>query len=243
MKQSFIFLAAVASLVVFTQCKHRPEPQLSDKVVVDTVVSETTPFEETARTFLYATAPSGMRRSFCVIAVRNIDDDPYTSFFHYYGVRDEDADTVICVPSFDYDRYDDGHNWQGQLLMGKPHYALSPDLDAVFVVTCVFANSDGWVREYQLFRLDCASLDVELLGDYAGIRIEPEGPVCSVARLTNKDALCTADRIWVMHDVRLDWQGCQLSVDSEEYDYYELERRYATSEEFVLLPGFRRVYE
>ena len=63
---------------------------------------------------------------------------------------------------------------------------------------------------------------------YAGaaIRFTQKGIVIADARLTNEDAECTADEIWVMHDVHFDVNGNKIREDKKEYDYEEMEWRY-----------------
>lgn len=55
------------------------------------------------------------------------------------------------------------------------------------------------------------------------------------ARLTNPDADCTANEIWVMHDVHFDVNGNKIREDKKEYDYKRMKQKYG--EDFVNTTG------
>ena len=140
-----------------------------------------------------------------------------------------------------YDRYHDGHN---MLEDGWPiplYYNVSPDRQSLYVVSRMLANSDGWVTEYQLFKIDCTTLKVEFLADCAAIKTIDDGFTIAVARLTNEDtAHFTYQEIWVMHDEQLDWNGNTISKSKKEYSYEQMVKRYAFDERgFHLVKGFQ----
>ena len=127
-----------------------------------------------------------------------------------------------------YDRYDNGHN---MLEDGWPiplYYNVSPDRQSLYVVSRMLANSDGWVTEYQLFKIDCKSLNIELLADCAAIEATDNGFTIAVARLTNEDtAQFTYQEIWMMHDEKLDWNGNNIGKSKKEYSYDQMIKRFA----------------
>lgn len=55
------------------------------------------------------------------------------------------------------------------------------------------------------------------------------------ARLTDPDADCTANEIWVMHDVHFDVNGNKIREDKKEYDYKRMKQKYG--EDFVNTTG------
>lgn len=158
-------------------------------------------------------------------------------YYHNYGVYNHTLDTAYGV-SFEYDRYDDGNNWYYECTACKPYYAVSPDKASFFTATRVHANSNGWTTEYQLYRVDCATAFSRFIGDFAAIMVTEDGFVCASARLKNREtSKCTADEIWMMHDVHINWQGRITKIDSVEYNVETMARRFETSE-YTYLKGF-----
>lgn len=158
-------------------------------------------------------------------------------YHHHYSVYNHSLDTAYVV-SFEYDRYDDGNNWYYECTACRPYYAVSPDKSSFFTATRVYANSNGWTTEYQLFLVDCATATSRFIGDFAAIMVTEDGFVCAGARLTNRESsTCTADEVWRMHDVHINWQGHITRIDSVEYDYDTMVRRFETSE-YTYLKGF-----
>lgn len=87
-------------------------------------------------------------------------------------------------------------------------------------------NSNGWTCRYSLYRIDLRDFSLKHISDGAAIRFRPREIVVADARLTNPDADCTADEIWVMHDVHFDVKGNKIREDKREYDYAEMGHRY-----------------
>ena len=72
----------------------------------------------------------------------------------------------------------------------------------------------------------------------AAIKKTESGFKIAKCRITNEDtAKCTADEIWLIHDVNIDWNGRVISSDKKEYDYKEMERRYSPR----LVKGFKKI--
>lgn len=121
------------------------------------------------------------------------------------------------------------------------HYIVSSDKKTLYVVTGVHANSNGWTREYQLFKVDCETLKAKFICDCAAIAATDNGFTIAVARLTNEEAAtCTADEIWVMHDEYLDWNGNITRVSKQEYCDACMERKYLQGE-YTFIKGFTEI--
>ncbi|MCQ2246467.1 MAG: hypothetical protein MJZ69_06745 [Bacteroidaceae bacterium] len=69
--------------------------------------------------------------------------------------------------------------------------------------------------------------------------------VLSKARQTNPDtAISTADEIWVMHDVYLDWEGKVVKENKKEYDYNTMSSMCSTpNREFWQVRGFNKTFD
>lgn len=171
-----------------------------------------------------------------VATIRPNDDDE-VHYAHLYYVTNLTKDTSYAIP-FEYDRYNNGTNWYWRCTNNKPYYIVSPDQKSFYSVTRVFASSDGWTTEYQLYRVDFATIQPQFIGDFAAMMVVEDGIICAVARLTNEEtATCTADEEWVMHDILINWKGKIIQISKNEYDYATMERRFETSE-YTLLKGF-----
>lgn len=140
-----------------------------------------------------------------------------------------------------YDRYNEGED---HFEDGFPRmkYLVSPDGKKLYVATTVWANSDGWVTDYQLFLIDCESLSVSMIVECAAIMVTDQGFKIAECRLTNeKEAETTADEIWAIHDVYLDWQG-KIIVDDKEHEYSDtrMVKKYSTKKksDMLLVKGF-----
>lgn len=108
----------------------------------------------------------------------------------------------------------------------------------VYVVGDFKPCSDGWVCRYPLFRIDKNDFSLKFIHAGAAVRFNADEIVVADARLTNPGAECTADEVWVMHDVHFDVDGRRIREDQSEYDYREMERRYG--ENLVNAVGFEK---
>ncbi|MBR1518674.1 MAG: hypothetical protein IJ624_04150 [Prevotella sp.] len=117
-------------------------------------------------------------------------------------------------------------------------YTISPDRRYLYILGYVCANSNGWTVNYHLYKLDCESLKIKEIAKCAAIKKTKRGFMIAKCRITNEDtAKCTADEIWLIHDVNIDWNGRVISSDKKEYDYAEMERRYSPR----LVKGFKKI--
>ena len=74
----------------------------------------------------------------------------------------------------------------------------------LFLVGDFKPNSNGWTCRFPLCRINTDDLTMKYVYAGAAIRFTPKEIVIAGARLTNEDAKCTADEVWVMHDVHFD---------------------------------------
>lgn len=183
------------------------------------------------------TTRAGKKRTFMAV-----NDEGYFKIF-YTDEGDRYAHRIKTV----YDRYDDGTDFYDEGLWATMDYetdrvvgldyTVSPDNRFLYVVGDIRANSNGWIYEYQLFRINCETLEVKIIADAAAIAVTERGFKYAEARLTNEDtATCTADENWVMHDVEIDWEGVRyFFYNGEEYNYDVMTKNYGRT----LRKGFR----
>lgn len=63
----------------------------------------------------------------------------------------------------------------------------------------------------------------------AAVHFDEDGFKVAKCRLTNPDAKCTADEIWVMHNCYYNTEGKELRENTEEDNYAHYFRLLATS--------------
>ena len=144
-----------------------------------------------------------------------------------------------------YGRYEDVPDYFDYLggIPDMSHYRVSKNKRYLYVVTRVHANSNGWTTEYQLFLVNCETLESKFLCECAAIAATENGFTIAVARLTNEDtARGTAEEIWVMHDEYLDWSGNVTRVSKREYSYEVMEKKNFQSE-YTLIKGFSEIVQ
>lgn len=159
---------------------------------------------------------------------------------HALLVRNDNTPDESQFITLAYQRYNDAPDFFAEIggIPGLSHYTVSKDKRYLYVVTRVHANSNGWTTEYQLFKVDCETLDAQFVCECAAIASVDTGFIIAVARITNEDtATCTADEIWVMHDEYLDWDGNVTKVSKQEYSYKAMEDKYLQGE-YTLIKGF-----
>lgn len=139
-----------------------------------------------------------------------------------------------------YDRYNDGENMYEDGWFTPLYYRISPNRQNLYVVTQIHANSNGWTREYQMFKIDCKTLKVSLIADCAGVKTAKNGFTIAVARLKNKKETFTYKQKWLIHDVLIDWEGKTIKKFTNEYHPNQLSDRYAdSSEDYTYIKGFK----
>lgn len=183
------------------------------------------------------TCKDGQSRVF-VDVFYHVADSYFEEYHGLYAVDDNPRDTTFI--RLKYPRYEDDEDFFSYI-GGIPNYLLyypGHDNKSLYVVTRANANSNGWTTEYQLFIVNCETLEAKYICDFAAIATTDEGFRIAVTRLTNEDtATCTADEIWVMHDEYLDWSGNVIRVDKVEYDYEAMKKKYLRGE-YTYVKGF-----
>lgn len=157
-------------------------------------------------------------------------------------IRGEKNEEVI---SFIYDRYDDNDSFYDGGFPRAIRYVVSKDKKSIFVVGSVLANSNGWITEYQIFKLDVETNKTKCIVECAAIEAVSDGFVVAQARLANeKTATCTADEKWLLHDEKIDFDGNVVDVSRKEYGYDKMTKRFHSDdeEEFVYLKGFKKCF-
>jgi len=90
-------------------------------------------------------------------------------------------------------------------------------------------NSDGWTVRYQLYRVNAQTLETKHIGDFAAIHFEDDGFKAATARLTNPDATCTTDEVFVMQDNFYSYDGTLIRKGEDEYSYDDMIAQYSDS--------------
>lgn len=98
-----------------------------------------------------------------------------------------------------------------------------------YVVGDIVPNSDGWTVRYHLYRIDTQTLETKHIGDFAAIHFEDDGFKAATARLTNPDATCTADEVFVMRDNFYSYDGTLIRKGEDEYNYDDMIAQYSDS--------------
>ena len=99
----------------------------------------------------------------------------------------------------------------------------------VYVIGDLVPNSDGWTVRYKLYRVDSQTLETKHIGDFAAIYFEDDGFKAATARLTNPDATCTADEVFVMQDNFYSYDGTLIRKGEDEYNYDDMIAQYSDS--------------
>lgn len=163
-----------------------------------------------------------------------------TDFYKLWTKLTTEDDSLAQFISTPYDRDDDGEPYYTNGICEPFYYTVSPDKKNLYVVASIHACGSGWISEYQLFKIDCLTLEVRMIAECAAIKTTTAGFTVAQCRCTNKGiGVSSCDEIWVVHDEYLDWNGNITSVDTMEYRYSEMEHRYATPDkEYWYIKGF-----
>lgn len=107
------------------------------------------------------------------------------------------------------------------LLYQKGRYA--------YAIGDLLPHGNGWTCGYQLYRIDTQTLKTKYIGGFAAIHFDDDGFKAATARLTNPNASCTAEEIWVMRDNFYSLDGKLIRKGKDEYDYEEMIAQYSDS--------------
>ena len=148
-------------LIVFalSACQKPSDSQQTDLSKVDTVwLSDTEYFIE--KNIYNFTCADGHKRAFydlCFATEYNMG--------HYLGAQDNEDSKTNHFLSLEYQRYEDDPDFF-EYIGGCPvlfHYITSQDKNYLYIVTGVMANSNGWTSEYQLFKVNCETEEVQFI--------------------------------------------------------------------------------
>lgn len=225
-------------LLVLASCgNNTSESQPSqDSVTVDTTISEV-PIQD--EEIVQSTHPD-------TILVVRLADGKIHEYYQVYSnytynlhtrIKGEKKDKVI---GFAYDRYQDGDPFYTDGFPSHINYVVSPDMKSIYVIGDIQANSNGWVTEYQIFKVDLETNKSKCIAECAAIEAVKDGFIVAQARLTNEEtASNVADEIWVMHDEKIDFDGKVVNVSKKEYNYETMEKKFSSGNEYEHLKGFK----
>jgi len=101
--------------------------------------------------------------------------------------------------------------------------------EIIYLVGDFTPNSNGWTIRFPIYKVDAKTFEVSFVDDGAAVNFGKEGFKIAQCRLTNPDADCTADEIWVMHNSYYDINGKKVREDKSEYSYDAMEKEYGDS--------------
>ena len=101
--------------------------------------------------------------------------------------------------------------------------------DNVFLVGDFTPNSNGWTVRFPVYKIDAKTLNMSFVDDGAAVNFGKDGFKIAQCRLTNPDADCTANEVWVMHNSYYDTNGKKIREDKSEYDFGAMEKEYGDS--------------
>ena len=101
--------------------------------------------------------------------------------------------------------------------------------NTVFLVGDFVPNSNRWTSRFSMYKINADTFQMTFVDNGAAVHFGKEGFKVAKCRLTNPDADCTANEIWVMHDSCYDVNGKKVSEDKTEYDYEIMEKEYGDS--------------
>lgn len=101
--------------------------------------------------------------------------------------------------------------------------------EIIYLVGDFTPNSNGWTIRFPIYEVDAKTFEVSFVDDGAAVNFGKEGFKIAQCRLTNPDADCTADEIWVMHNSYYDINGKKVREDKSEYSYDAMEKEYGDS--------------
>ena len=169
--------------------------------------------------------------SLIAISCKQRNDVPQYNVAHTIHLE-KDSGLVYCYADsqrvvFNND-YMDGGAW-AMMLYSKD--------SSVYVIGDLVPNSDGWTVRYQLYKVDCQTLETKHIGDFAAIQFEDNGFRAATTRLTNPDATCTADEVFAIQDNYYNYDGTLIRKGENEYPYDDMIKEYGDT--LVNANGFR----
>ena len=222
--------------LVIASCSHKTAPQPNEEENIDSLEVNDDDYGMQWPILHKLKTADGQTRLF----YQQHDNSQYALYTLWTKLQGQD-DSLAQRIATPYCRYEDGDDFYENGIEDPFYFTVSPDKQNLYVVACIHANSNGWTTNYQLYRINCQSLETKLLTECAAIAVTDNGFTIVKCRCKNQDtATCTAEEVWVMHDEHLDWNGKVTSSDKREYGYEEMDKRYQTpGTEYWYLRGFK----
>lgn len=161
--------------------------------------------------------------SLITISCKQGNDVPQNSVAHKIYLE-KDNGLVYCYADSQRVVFNNDYMDGGAMAM-----MIYPTDSCVYVIGDLVPNSDGWTVRYHLYRIDTQTLETKHIGDFAAIHFEDDGFKAATARLTNPDATCTADEVFVMQDNFYSYDGTLIRKGEDEYNYDDMIAQYSDS--------------
>ena len=161
--------------------------------------------------------------SLITISCKKGNDVPQNSVAHKIYLE-KDSGLVYCYADSQRVVFNNDYMDGGAMAMMVYHID-----SCVYVIGDLVPNSDGWTVRYQLYRVNAQTLETKHIGDFAAIHFEDDGFKAATARLTNPDATCTADEVFVMRDNFYSHDGTLIRKGEDEYSYDDMIAQYSDS--------------
>lgn len=161
--------------------------------------------------------------SLITISCKQGNDVPQNSVAHKIYLE-KDSGLVYCYADSQRVVFNNDYMDGGAMAMMVYHID-----SCVYVIGDLVPNSDGWTVRYQLYKVDCQTLEAKHIGDFAAIHFEDNGFKAATTRLTNPDATCTADEVFAIQDNYYNYDGTFIRKSENEYTYNDMLIGYSDS--------------
>ena len=169
--------------------------------------------------------------SLIAISCKQGNEAPQNSVAHNIYLQ-KDSGLVYCYADSQRVVFNNDYMDGGALAM-----MLYAKDSSIYVIGDIVPNSDGWTVRYQLYKVDTQTLETKHIGDFAAIHFEDGGFKAATTRLTNPDAVCTADEVFAIQDNYYNYDGTFIRKGENEYSYNEMPKEYGDT--LVNASGFR----
>lgn len=214
-KWGIVALAVVASFVACTQSKNKENDSANSTLTKERQAEDSVLTQQKNGIVVNEDEEDNFRESMRIFQASDRE---------LYLERDSSATYCFTVKNGVRERMKFGNMYLDDGAPSLTYYKYSK---YIYIVGDINPNSNGWTCRFFLYRINTDDFSMKLINAGAAIRFTPKEIVMAEARLTNEDkAECTADEIWVMHDVHYDINGHRTREEKKEYDYAEMEHRY-----------------
>lgn len=223
-KWGIVALAVVASFVACTQSKNKENDSANSTLTKERQVHDSVHIQQKEGIEVNEDEEDAFRESMRIFKASDRE---------LYLERDSSATYCFTVKKGVREMVKFGNMYLDDGAPSLTYYKYSK---YIYIVGDINPNSNGWTCRFFLYRINTDDFSMKLINAGAAIRFTPKEIVMAEARITNEDkAECTADEIWLMHDVHYDINGHRIREEKKEYDCRELEHRYG--EELVNSKG------